>query len=171
LLAAWPDPAIAATLEAVRRWTERTFASIRSRLEARRREGFVRECHGDLHLGNIAVVDGRVAIFDCIDFNPRMRWNDLMGEVAFLAMDLEYRGRADLADRFVNRYMEATGDYAGAAVLRFFVVYRAMVRARSRHCGSRRCPPVPSARGSLPSAASTSRSRAPGRSRRIPRWS
>ncbi len=130
LLAAWPDPAIAATLDTLRRWTERTFAPIRSRLEARRREGFVRECHGDLHLGNIAVVDGRIAIFDCIDFNARMRWNDLMGEVAFLAMDLEYRGRADLADRFVNRYMEATGDYAGAAVLRFFVVYRAMVRAK-----------------------------------------
>jgi len=130
LLAAWPDPAIAGTLDALRRWTERTFAAIRSRLEARRREGFVRECHGDLHLGNIALVDGRIAIFDCIDFNPRMRWNDLMGEVAFLAMDLEYRGRADLADRFVNRYLEATGDYAGAAVLRFFVVYRAMVRAK-----------------------------------------
>jgi hypothetical protein len=130
LLAARPDPAVAATLDTLRRWTEQTFASIRSRLEARRRDGFVRECHGDLHLGNIAVVDGRVAIFDCIDFNPRMRWNDLMGEVAFLAMDLEYRGRADLADRFVNRYMEATGDYAGAAVLRFFVVYRAMVRAK-----------------------------------------
>ena len=130
LLAAWPDPAIAGTLDTLRRWTERTFASIRSRLDARRREGFVRECHGDLHLGNIAVVDGRIAIFDCIDFNARMRWNDLMGEVAFLAMDLEYRGRADLADRFVNRYMEATGDYAGAAVLRFFVVYRAMVRAK-----------------------------------------
>jgi hypothetical protein len=130
VLAAWPDPAIAATLDALRRWTERTFASIRGRLDARRREGFVRECHGDLHLGNIAVVDGQVAIFDCIDFNARMRWSDLMGEVAFLAMDLEYRGRADLADRFVNRYMEATGDYAGAAVLRFFVVYRALVRAK-----------------------------------------
>jgi aminoglycoside phosphotransferase family enzyme/predicted kinase len=130
LLATRPDPAIAGTLDTLRRWTERTFASIQSRLEARRREGFVRECHGDLHLGNIAVVDGRIAIFDCIDFNARMRWNDLMGEVAFLAMDLEYRGRADLADRFVNRYMEATGDYAGAAVLRFFVVYRAMVRAK-----------------------------------------
>ncbi len=130
LLAARPDPAIAGTLDTLRRWTERTFVSIHSRLEARRHEGFVRECHGDLHLGNIAVVDGRIAIFDCIDFNARMRWNDLMGEVAFLAMDLEYRGRADLADRFVNRYMEATGDYAGAAVLRFFVVYRAMVRAK-----------------------------------------
>ena len=130
VLAAWPDAAIAASLATLRRWTERTFAAIRGRLEARRRDGCVRECHGDLHLGNIAVVDGRVAIFDCIDFNPRMRWNDLMAEVAFLAMDLEYRGRPDLADRFVNRYLEATGDYAGAAVLRFFVVYRAMVRAK-----------------------------------------
>jgi hypothetical protein len=130
LLAARPDPASAATLAALRLWTTRTFASLRGRLEARRGNGFVRECHGDLHLGNIAVVDNRATIFDCIDFNPRMRWNDVMAEVAFLAMDLEYRGRPDLADRFVNRYLEATGDYAGAAVLRFFVVYRALVRAK-----------------------------------------
>jgi hypothetical protein len=130
LAKAWPEPAIATALDALRRFTHEAFASIRGRLEARRRDGFVRECHGDLHLGNIAVVDGRVAIFDCIDFNAQMRWNDLMAEVAFLAMDLEYRGRADLADRFVNRYLESTGDYAGAAVLRFFVVYRALVRAK-----------------------------------------
>ncbi len=130
LLAGRPDPVLAATLGALRLWTTRRFASLRSRLAARRGDGFVRECHGDLHLGNIAVVDGRATIFDCIDFNPRMRWNDLMAEVAFLAMDLEYRGRPDLADRFVNRYLEATGDYAGAAVLRFFVVYRALVRAK-----------------------------------------
>lgn len=130
VLASRPTTAIASALEVLRRWTQETFVSIRDRLVARRRGGFVRECHGDLHLGNIAVVDGRVAIFDCIDFNPKMRWNDLMAEVAFLAMDLEYRGRPDLADRFVNRYLEATGDYAGASVLRFFVVYRAMVRAK-----------------------------------------
>jgi len=122
IASAWPDPAVGATLDALRNWTERTFASIRGRLETRRGRGFVRECHGDLHLGNIAVVDGQVAIFDCIDFNPRMRWNDLMAEVAFLAMDLDYRGRADLADRFVNRYLEAAGDYAGAALLRFDTV-------------------------------------------------
>jgi hypothetical protein len=138
---AWPDPAIAATLETLRRWTHRTFESIRPRLEARRAEGFVRECHGDLHVGNIALVDERVTIFDCIDFDPRMRWNDLMAEVAFLVMDLDYRGRADLADRFVNRYFEATGDYAGAAVLRFFVVYRAMVRAKVEALRAAQMPP------------------------------
>ncbi len=141
ILESGPDRSVAATLPALRRWTARTFEAIRERLEARRRAGFVRECHGDLHLGNIAVVGGRATIFDCIDFNPRMRWNDLMAEVAFLAMDLDYRGRADLADRFVNRYLEATGDYAGAAVLRFFVVYRALVRAKVLALRAAQMPP------------------------------
>ncbi len=98
--------------------------------EARQRGGFVRECHGDLHLGNIVVLDGRPVPFDCIEFNEELRWIDVMSEVAFVAMDLEDRGRGDLAWRFLNRYLEATGDYAGLGVLRFHLVYRALVRAK-----------------------------------------
>jgi len=90
----------------------------------------IRECHGDLHLGNIALVDGEVTIFDCIEFNEAMRWIDTMSDVAFTVMDLEYRRRADLAYRFLTRYTERRGDYAGVAVLRFYLVYRAMVRAK-----------------------------------------
>src|SRR5207344_1871655 len=92
--------------------------------------GFVRECHGDLHLGNIALVDGLVTIFDCIEFNDAMRWSDVMADVAFLVMDLHDHGRADCASRFLNAYLEWTGDYDGLRVLRFYVAYRAMVRAK-----------------------------------------
>ena len=96
----------------------------------RRGEGFVRECHGDLHLGNIAYCDGELTIFDCIEFNEEMRWIDVMSEVAFTVMDLRDRGRPDFAHRFLNAYLEITGDYDGLSVLRFYLVYRAMVRAK-----------------------------------------
>lgn len=115
---------------ALRRWTEGEH-TLRARAFAdRRRLGFIRECHGDLHLGNIALVDGNVTIFDCIEFNDDMRWSDVMADVAFLTMDLQDRGRADFAARFLNAYLERTGDYDGLQVLRFYVVYRAMVRAK-----------------------------------------
>lgn len=130
-------------LRELRRWTEREFAARGGALAARRQQGFVRECHGDLHLRNIVLLDGRPVPFDCIEFNEGLRWIDVMSEVAFLAMDLEDRGRRDLAWRFLGRYLEATGDYAGLAVLPFYLVYRALVRAkvhllRSRQSGLRR---------------------------------
>lgn len=117
-------------LEELLAWTEREHAARRSALVRRREEGFVRECHGDLHLNNIARIDGELTIFDCIEFNPSMRWIDVMSEVAFTLMDLHYRGRVDLARRFLNAYLERTGDYAGLAVLRLYLVYRALVRAK-----------------------------------------
>jgi predicted kinase len=90
----------------------------------------VREGHGDLHLRNIVLLDGKLVPFDCIEFSAALRWNDVMSEVAFLAMDLMDQGAADLAWIFVNAWLEETGDYAGLAVLRFYLVYRAMVRAK-----------------------------------------
>ena len=117
-------------LRALRRWTEHEFAARSAAFAARKHQGFVRECHGDLHLGNIVVLDGRPVPFDCIEFNAELRWIDVMNEAAFLAMDLQDRGRGDLGWRFLNRYLEATGDYAGLAVLRFYLVYRALVRAK-----------------------------------------
>ncbi len=118
------------TLRELNRWTEREFAARRPLFEARQRGGFVRECHGDLHLGNITVLDGRPVPFDCLEFNEELRWIDVMSETAFVAMDLEDRGHADFAWRFLNRYLESTGDYAGLGVLRFYLVYRALVRAK-----------------------------------------
>jgi aminoglycoside phosphotransferase family enzyme/predicted kinase len=117
-------------LLALRRWTEMEYAACRDALEQRARDGSIRECHGDLHLGNIALVDGRITIFDCIEFDPALRWIDTMSEIAFTAMDLDYRAQPELARRFVNAYLEHTGDYGGARVLRFFLAYRALVRAK-----------------------------------------
>jgi aminoglycoside phosphotransferase family enzyme len=111
-------------------WTEAEAARLTATFEQRNRDGFVRECHGDLHLGNIALVDGRVTLFDCIEFNPSMRWIDVMSDVGFLVMDLRDHGRPGDAARLLGAYLESTGDYAGLAVLRFYVVYRALVRAK-----------------------------------------
>jgi len=119
-----------ADLDALERWTLREYAARAAAMLVRREQGFVRECHGDLHLGNIALIDGKPVVFDCIEFNKQIRWVDVMSEVAFTAMDLEDRSRPDLGRRFLNAYLEITGDYDGLSVLRFYLVYRAMVRAK-----------------------------------------
>jgi aminoglycoside phosphotransferase family enzyme/predicted kinase len=117
-------------IAALKRWTRDEHARLGEDF-ARRRDGRrIRECHGDLHLGNIALVDGAPAIFDCIEFNAAFRWIDVMNEIAFIAMDLAARARPDFAYRLLNRYLEGCGDYAGLGVLRFYLVYRAMVRAK-----------------------------------------
>jgi hypothetical protein len=125
-----PEARDKSALLALEQWTLSEFESRRPAFEARLREGFVRECHGDLHLGNIAVIGGRPVPFDCIEFSEALRWIDVMSEVAFLFMDLVDRAHPDLAWRFLNRYLEWTGDYAGLEVFRFYPVYRALVRAK-----------------------------------------
>lgn len=124
------DAADQARLTELRTWTDHEYHTHWTRFGARQTEGYVRECHGDLHLGNIVMLDGELTPFDCIEFNPALRWIDVMSEVAFLTMDLMDRGRADIANRFLNAYLEASGDYDGLDVLRFYGVYRAMVRAK-----------------------------------------
>lgn len=124
------EPAVGALENRLRRWSEAEFARCEPLIAARRREGRVREGHGDLHLGNIAWISGAPVPFDCIEFNAELRWNDVMSEVAFVVMDLVDRRRADLGWRFLNAWLEATGDYSGLGVLRFFLVYRALVRAK-----------------------------------------
>ena len=121
---------VVARVDALSTWTQAEHARVAPAMAARLAAGRVRECHGDLHLANMVLHGGRVVVFDCIEFNPALRWTDVMAEVAFTAMDLTHRGRRDLAQRFVNDYLETTGDYDGLAVLRFYVVYRAMVRAK-----------------------------------------
>ena len=117
-------------LAVLQQWTEQEHARLRHTLERRTSGGCIRECHGDLHLGNIVMWDGRPVPFDCIEFNQALRYIDVISEVAFLAMDLIDRKRSDLAWRFLNRYLEITGDYSAVSVLRFYMVYRAMVRAK-----------------------------------------
>ncbi len=111
-------------------WSRRNFAALQPAFLARKSACFVRECHGDMHLRNIAWVDDAPLVFDCIDFNPFLRWIDVMSDVAFLVMDLMDRKQTVLAQRFLNDYLEQTGDYGGMGVLRFYLVYRAMVRAK-----------------------------------------
>jgi aminoglycoside phosphotransferase family enzyme/gluconate kinase len=117
-------------LERLRAWTEREGKRLAPAFAERNSGGFVRECHGDLHLGNIALVDGVPTPFDCIEFNAELRWIDVMSEVGFLVMDLLDHGLPAAAHRCLNAYLEATGDYGGLAVLRYYLVYRAMVRAK-----------------------------------------
>jgi aminoglycoside phosphotransferase family enzyme/predicted kinase len=117
-------------LDALRDWTRAEHARIAPAITARRGAGRVRECHGDLHLGNLVMLDGRATPFDCIEFNPRLRWIDVASEIAFLVMDLIDHGARAAAHRLLDGYLAATGDYDGLAVLPFYLVYRAMVRAK-----------------------------------------
>ncbi|QDT42631.1 Zeta toxin [Gimesia alba] len=124
------DAAVQEMVALIRTENERWYDSHQSLLTQRKSEGFIRECHGDMHLNNMILSDTGVTLFDCLEFNAALRWVDVMSEVAFLVMDLEDRGHADYAMRFLNRYLELTGDYAGVPLLRFYLSYRAMVRAK-----------------------------------------
>lgn len=117
-------------LDDLEAWTHAGFAELTPMLVKRRDEGCVRECHGDMHRGNIALVDGEIRIFDGIEFSPALRWIDTASEIAFLIMDLEQAGKQAHAQCFLNRYLERSGDYGALVVLNFYKVYRAMVRAK-----------------------------------------
>jgi hypothetical protein len=140
-----------APLARLAQWTQSAREGLAPVLAARKRDGFIRECHGDAHLANMALLDSEVLLFDCLEFNANLRWIDVMSELAFAVMDLDDRGRADFGWRLLNRYLEQTGDYAGLKVLRFYQVYRALVRAK-----------VAAIRLSQPGLGETERARALG---------
>lgn len=102
---------------------------LRALFGQRKAAGRVRECHGDLHLSNAVVLGDDVTAFDCLEFDPGLRWIDVCSDVAFLAMDLEAHGRRDLAFRFVDAWLAEGGDYDSVSVLRYYRIYRALVRA------------------------------------------
>ncbi len=109
-----------------------TNAFYRERQELFRRriaQGRIRECHGDLHLGNIFFDDPPV-IFDCIEFNERFRCSDVAVDLAFLVMDLDFRDRPGLARRVVDRYVERSGDEELRELMDFYACYRAYVRGK-----------------------------------------
>lgn len=111
-------------------WEMQQRRNLNNAFEQRKAQGFVRECHGDLHGGNILTLNDKVEAFDCIEFNEGMRWIDVMNDIAFTCMDMQFHGRRDLAARFLNLYLEMTGDYEGLSVLRYYQVQRAMVRCK-----------------------------------------
>ena len=117
-------------LSALERWTRDRYEELKPLLQQRVVDGFVREGHGDMHLGNIALDGERLIIFDGIEFNPNLRWIDVINEIAFLMMDLDRIGRQDLGRRFLNTWLAETGDFEGLHLLRFYQVYRAMVRTK-----------------------------------------
>jgi len=125
-----PEGKLKRCLDRLERWTRKRFAYLRPVIEQRRQGGFIRECHGDMHRGNIVVLDEQPVMFDCLEFNPNLRWIDTMSEVAFLGMDLAESGEISFARRLLNQYLEVSGDYAGLRLLRFYQVYRALVRAK-----------------------------------------
>jgi uncharacterized protein len=111
-------------------WTRAAAPRLAAGFEARLAGGFVREGHGDLHLANLVMLEDGIAAFDGIEFDPSLRWIDVQSDVAFLLMDLESRGRADLGWRFFNAWLAALGDYEGLSVLKWYLVYRHLVRAK-----------------------------------------
>ncbi len=119
-------------LAGIRDWTERTGKALAECFAQRLAGGAHRECHGDLHLENLLLQDGRVMAFDALEFEPKLREIDVINEMAFLVMDLLAHGHTAFAYRFLSRYLEVTGDYEGLAVLRFYLVERALIRAKVR---------------------------------------
>jgi len=97
---------------------------------ARKEHGYVRECHGDMHLANLVLLHDHVVPFDGIEFSERLRWIDVMNDLAFPVMDCLARGRPESAYRLLNAYLEQTGDYEGMCVFRYYQVYRALVRVK-----------------------------------------
>jgi aminoglycoside phosphotransferase family enzyme len=97
--------------------------------ESRIAENRIRDCHGDIHSGNIFITD-KIYIFDAIEFNDRFRYSDVASDVAFLAMDLDFQQRADLSTYFIERYIAYSKDQQLTKLLPFYKCYRAYVRGK-----------------------------------------
>lgn len=129
LLDGLSGPGDAAACATLRRSVAATAPRLRPVWQARRDAGRIREGHGDLHLANAVRLGDEVTAFDCLEFDPALRWIDVFSDTGFLVMDLIAHGRGDLGWRFLNAYLDHGGDHDGVAVLRWYLVYRALVRA------------------------------------------
>ena len=130
LIAQLEPASTAQSLRTLFAWCHDQAAAREPDLLLREQAGFIRECHGDLHSGNIVRFGSQLLPFDCIEFDVGLRLIDVMNDLAFLVMDLRYRGHNDLALVLLSRYLEVTGDYEGVQLLPFYCVYRALVRAK-----------------------------------------
>ena len=124
------DKTYAKKLDDINGWSKQHLAILKPIMLKRKEQGYIRECHGDLHLGNIALHQDKPIIFDCIEFSEDLRWIDTICDIAFLIMDFESYQHPVLAYRFLNNYLEHCGDYEGLTLLRFYCAYRALVRAK-----------------------------------------
>ena len=113
----------------MRKLTQAGLEHHRALLDQRRASGRVRQCHGDLHLGNICLVDGQPTLFDCIEFSKLISCIDVLYDLAFLLMDLRHRGLRQQCGLVINRYLDLTADDEGLPLLPLFMSQRAAVRA------------------------------------------
>ncbi|MBF0394619.1 MAG: AAA family ATPase [Alphaproteobacteria bacterium] len=124
-----PEVFPAAAVDALTATSRTALDKVAPLLEGRREDGMVRHCHGDLHLGNICLYEGRPTIFDAIEFSEAVACIDVLYDLAFLLMDLEFRDHRRLASHAFNRYLEQTGDIGGMAAMPLFLSCRAAIRA------------------------------------------
>lgn len=124
------DPGESARLHHLAEWTEARLQALAPILASRRDQGRIRECHGDMHLANMVLTEGGVTIFDGIEFSESLRWIDVASDLAFLVMDLDRLGAGGLGGLALDQWLAATGDYGALGVIRLYLVYRAMVRAK-----------------------------------------
>ena len=124
------DPEITNMCSQLRVWSEAALEKRQQLITQRKQEGAIRECHGDMHMANIVMLEGKPVIYDCLEFAEDLRWIDTISEIAFLYMDLDFHHQHKLALRYLNQYMIHRGDYAGLGLLCIYLVYRAMVRAK-----------------------------------------
>ena len=115
--------------QCIRDYTEGYIGGNTSLFHKRITDGRIRDCHGDLHAAHVCFTDD-ICIYDCIEFNDRFRYCDVASEVAFLAMDLDHHGRADLSSGFVDAYVDASRDKELFQLLGFYKCYRAYVRGK-----------------------------------------
>lgn len=116
--------------ENIRTYVETFIDSHNSLFDERIKSGYIRDCDGDIHLGNICLLNGSALIFDCIEFNERFRYSDTAADIAFLLMDLDFHSRPDLAEAALAAYITASGDTACEKLITFYKVYRAFVRGK-----------------------------------------
>ena len=126
-----------AEAKALTRLTRAELERQAARLERRRRDGFVRQCHGDLHLRNLVLIDGRPTLFDAVEFNDRIACGDVFYDLAFLLMDLWRRDLKRHANVVLNGYVAETQDVEGLALLPLFLSCRAAVRAKTSATSAR----------------------------------
>ena len=117
------------TFERIRDWTGSFYREEAAVFEKRIGEGRIRDCHGDLHMEHVCLLDP-VAAIDCIEFNDRFRYSDTLADIAFLLMDLEFRGGEGWAADLWDRYAERAGESGMERLLNFYKVYRAYVRGK-----------------------------------------